>query len=110
MASVDLIALTRNTITAPKHLKEELEQIKNTGLSICDGEQFEDLKVFSVPVFGLNDRVDNSITIASPRIRKSADKEKRIIKNLKIASLELSKKLGADIATLESIFDINNSK
>jgi DNA-binding IclR family transcriptional regulator len=94
LSSVDLSRLTPTTITDPKDFRDELDTIRERGLSRCNGEQFEDLIAIAAPVFGWDGRAAGAIGTPFPKMRSIAVNEKIIENVLREASREISRKLG----------------
>ena len=100
--SVKLTPLTPTTITDTGNLRNELMEIRKSGLAHCDGEQFEDLVAIAAPIFGLYNKVIASISMPFPKSRFNSQKKKLIETTLRDSSAKISRKFGADAASILS--------
>ncbi|MFO7751487.1 MAG: IclR family transcriptional regulator [Desulfobacteraceae bacterium] len=73
MAGSDLEAVTDNTITEAKALKEEIARIRKNGYARSLGERTPGLGSLSAPVLDHNGNVQASLSLAVPEIRISDD-------------------------------------
>jgi len=86
-------AFTKNTLTDPARLLEELSGVKKTGYAM-DHEEIElGLTCFAVPVFNQTDNVIAAISLGGPTDRMMS-KEQLIVSELQKTSIEISKWLG----------------
>lgn len=100
--TVKLTPLTPTTITDPRKLRQELMDIRKSGLAYNDGEQFEDLVAIAAPVFGLYNKVIASISLPFPKSRFNSQKKKLIEKTLRDSSAKISRKFGANVESILS--------
>ncbi|UTF55651.1 IclR family transcriptional regulator [Natronosalvus rutilus] len=70
----DLWELTRNTITDPEALLEELTVVRDQGHAINDSEQIEGLRAVGVPVFGPSGCVIGGLSVFGPVSRLNGEK------------------------------------
>ncbi len=87
---LDLYAHTRNTITDPKEILHETEQIRNTNLSIDNQEFFEGMIAVGVPITDHSGRFYSSVAIQAPVFRFSLDDAEKYIPMLREAARDLS--------------------
>jgi len=69
LAADQLPVLTDKTVTDPRQLRDELEQIRRDGYIETRGRLLEGTVGMAAPVFGPDDRVVGSIVVALPEIR-----------------------------------------
>ncbi len=90
----DLEALTKYTITDPKELMKDLEEIRNRGYSIDNRESEEQLFCVAAPIY---DQTESSIAAISIASLASTMNQQRIEQNSKKitnVALEISRRLG----------------
>lgn len=68
-----LPAFTENTITDEERLFEELEEIRERGVSYSEGELVDGLNAVGVPVWCPGERVLGALTVAGPAHRIKGD-------------------------------------
>lgn len=102
---ISLDRFTDHTITEIDQLRTELDQIRNSGVSI-DHEEFEPgVFAYGVPVFDFTGNVIASISIAIPVSRNQPERCEIIIQMLTSTARELSFRLGyrrTNLNTLET--------
>jgi len=69
IGSTKLEARTPRTISTQKALREELERIRKTGISISVGEMFPESAAISAPVYGADGTVAAAIAVGAPAER-----------------------------------------
>ena len=69
ISSTKLEARTANTISTQKGLREELERVRNTRISVSIGEMFPEAAAISAPVFGADGSVAAAIAVGGPTER-----------------------------------------
>lgn len=69
ISGTKLEARTPRTIATQKGLREELERIRKTGISISIGEMFPESAAISAPVFGADGTVAAAIAVGAPAER-----------------------------------------
>jgi DNA-binding IclR family transcriptional regulator len=94
LADGKLKRMTRRTITQPKVLRKELEDICAGSMAFSREELNEGITAMALPVFDSEGRVNASMVIPVPTIRFNAKKEKRVEAALRKGTTELSRKLG----------------
>jgi DNA-binding IclR family transcriptional regulator len=94
LSSIELIPLTKKTITDLKVLKHELETVRATGIAYTRGELFEELNVMAAPVFDVSGKIRASITISTPTPRFTPTKARAFKDALSQAAAMLSNHLG----------------
>jgi DNA-binding IclR family transcriptional regulator len=92
--SLQFKAFTRNTITKPARLKEELERIRKCGYAIDNEELEEDLRCVGAPVFNHEGNVIAALSIAGPTYRVGGGHLPRLTEAVLGASRQLSAALG----------------
>jgi DNA-binding IclR family transcriptional regulator len=85
---------TRKTITQPRVLRKELEDIRSGSMAYSREELNEGIIAVALPVFDSDGRVSASMVVPVPSIRFNAGKEKRVEEALRKGTAELSRKLG----------------
>ena len=65
-----LTAYTPNTITNPLELKKELENVREHGYAMDDGELDQNIKSYSAPIFDGNYAVPAALTVVIPKVDK----------------------------------------
>jgi len=93
-SSVELLPITKKTITDPKILRRQLEEIRTTGIAYNWGELSEQINGIAAPIFNIYETVVASMVVTIPNWRYTKKKEKHFQSCLKIAANELSQKLG----------------
>lgn len=94
LAAKPLIRHTKNTITDPDLLRQELEKIRKLGYAEDNEEMEEGLYCVGAPVFNYSGRPVASMSVAAPKIGQQPLQKDRIIKHLLQAAQEISTKLG----------------
>jgi IclR family transcriptional regulator, acetate operon repressor len=69
IGSTKLEARTPRTISTQKALREELERIRKTGISVSVGEMFPESAAISAPVYGADGTVAAAIAVGAPAER-----------------------------------------
>jgi IclR family transcriptional regulator, acetate operon repressor len=69
ISSTKLEARTPRTISTQKALREELERVRKTGISISIGEMFPESAAISAPVFGADGTIAAAIAVGAPAER-----------------------------------------
>lgn len=69
IGSTKLEARTPRTISTQKALREELERIRKTGISISVGEMFPESAAISAPVYGADGTVAAAMAVGAPAER-----------------------------------------
>lgn len=93
----DMWELTRNTITDPDELREELKVVRDQGHAINDSEQIEGLRAVGVPVFGLSGDVIGGLSVFAPVTRLNGEKfEKEVPEILKDKAHEINVELSLE--------------
>lgn len=88
------IKRTDNTLTNKEDFLRELETIRETGYAIDNQENEPGVYCIALPVRNYTGKVVASISISSPVMKINEEKMKKNIDLLKLASNELSEKLG----------------
>jgi DNA-binding IclR family transcriptional regulator len=94
LSTIQITPFTKKTITHPKALIRELEEIRAGGVAYCREEWNEGIVAMGMPVFDADARVDASIVIPIPSIRFNPKKEKRVERALRDGARRLSRELG----------------
>jgi DNA-binding IclR family transcriptional regulator len=89
-----LRAYTRNTITTPRQLKDELQIIRQRGYSVDNEEHEEGVQCIGAPVRDHSGRVVASISIAGPSFRLTDDKIPMLATSVIRVANEVSVELG----------------
>jgi DNA-binding IclR family transcriptional regulator len=96
LATVVLQPLTAATITDKMKLRQELQEIRHSGLAFSNGEQFDGLVAIAAPIFGLYDRVIAAISLPFPKSRFNAEKREIIESTVRDSSATISRRLGGN--------------
>ncbi|MDD9147752.1 IclR family transcriptional regulator [Sporolactobacillus sp. CQH2019] len=91
---VKLIKRSRNTITDPDRLLENLEEIRQCGYA-TDNEENEDEIYCIGTVIKHQGRIEGLMSVSTPVFRINEEKKKKIIALLKKARLEIESKMNA---------------
>ncbi len=94
LKNASLEQLTVNTTTDPKILNQELEQIRECGYSISQGERVEGVSCVAAPIFDMTGKIIGSITISGPSTRFSEEKMEEYAELLKQATGKISQAMG----------------
>lgn len=94
LSSVELLPITKNTITDKDTLKKELEDVRKNNIAFSREEHYEGITSVAVPVFNNMKRVVGSLGVPVPSQRFSQKKEELISNELKKAARQLSRELG----------------
>jgi DNA-binding IclR family transcriptional regulator len=86
--------LTPNTVTDPKVLAQEMEDIKKRGYAISQGERVDGVSCVAAPIFEAAGKIIGAITISGPTTRFSDQKIKQYGKLLIRATRDLSTSMG----------------
>jgi DNA-binding IclR family transcriptional regulator len=84
---------TPNTITKPSAFKQHLEQIKERGISIDDGEYHIEVCAIGAPIFNAFKKPVAGLVIAAPFYRSKSLLASSTTSRLKAVALEISTKL-----------------
>ena len=95
LASVELQAFTKKTITRASELKKELEHIRKDGLAWSLEEYTPGIIGLAVPVFDAQGKQVGSLNIAYPAARDSAIQRKRLAAVLRGAAASMQAELAA---------------
>lgn len=95
-------ALTPNTITDSRRLRQTLRSIRERGYCISRGEVSEQLVSVSVPIFAIDGSVVAAINIAAPAFRTQDTDIERFRKLLQAAANRISTRLGWQAQDRES--------
>lgn len=88
-----LDAFTKKTVTDPKKLREELEQIRKQGWALAVDELIEGGSGAAAPIFGWNGRNIAALAITMPTVRFTRSVQKKTIPLLVEAAAAISRKL-----------------
>jgi IclR family KDG regulon transcriptional repressor len=94
IAARPLARFTKNTITDPEALRQELEKIRRQGYAEDNEEMEEGLYCVGAPLFNYSGRPVASISVAVPKIGQPTLQKDRVIKAVSAAAQEISGKLG----------------
>lgn len=94
LAAKPLTRYTRNTITDPDVLRQELEKIRRQGYAEDNEEMEEGLYCVGAPVFNYSGKPVASMSVSAPKIGQQPVQKERIIKHVVQAAQEISTKLG----------------
>lgn len=89
--------LTKNTITQPKILKENLQEIKEKGYAVDSEEMEIGIRAVSTPIFDQTGEIVAAMSIPGPTSRIPNEKIPEFASTLKETSKEISRNLGLRI-------------
>jgi IclR family KDG regulon transcriptional repressor len=92
--SINLVAITKDTITDPERLLKELRDIRKTGLAYNYRELNSHTIAIASPVFDLYRRVIAALAVVTPDFRFDKRKRQDVQKAVRRASIGFSKLLG----------------
>ncbi|MFJ5621612.1 IclR family transcriptional regulator [Peribacillus loiseleuriae] len=91
--AVELLPITKQTITDKQQLKEQLRIFQQLGYSIDDEENEEGLFCLAAPVYGADYSIQAAISVAGPKERMKKQKD-HIVEKLILTSKEISVSIG----------------
>ena len=86
--------LTPATITSATRLRERLEEIRRTGLSVNRGERRTDISAVAAPIFNRMGECVAAIGVSGPSLRFKDERLSKIVEDVRKAAAEISAKLG----------------
>jgi IclR family transcriptional regulator, KDG regulon repressor len=86
--------ITKNTVTDPKRLLSDLEEIKANGYAYCNEELREGVSGIAAPVYDYKGKVIAAVAVVGPKQRIQQHKVQGIAKNTIHAALEISERMG----------------
>jgi len=89
-----LPAFTKNTITNPYHLSEELVKISDQGFALDIEERQEEVRCIAAPILDDEAKVTAAISISGPAHRLTLDRMNQLVPMVVHAALEISSQLG----------------
>jgi len=99
MDQLELVPLTRNTITEKARLFEEIEVIRQQGWASETEESEIGLRCFGVPVFGSNNKCVGAVSVSIP-IPRFVYAEEHLVADLRQTGAAISRALGASLPEL----------
>jgi len=98
LKEVPLLSYTKNTITDPLKLEEELKTIQKLGFAVDEGEIEEDVHCLASPIFNHKGEAIASFSISGPRLRiLSKIKDEKLLETLVASAHKVSELLGYKI-------------
>ncbi|MBD1381263.1 IclR family transcriptional regulator [Metabacillus arenae] len=91
--NIELIPITKHTITDKKILEEQLDNFNELGYSIDDEENEEGLFCLAAPVYGVDHTLQAAISVAGPKERMIRQKD-YIVERLIHTSKEIAVSIG----------------
>lgn len=85
-----LAALTRNSITDPDRLRQELNRVRELGYAVDDEESFPGIRCTAVPIFHLSHSPIAAIAVSGPAARLSMSRLLDFVQPLKETSERIS--------------------
>jgi IclR family acetate operon transcriptional repressor len=95
IAETGLPRYTETTITDPEQLQRELEQIRQQGYALDNGEQEEGVRCVAAPIFGSQGRVVAAVSISGPSSRLDSKRIPQLLPHLKRICAAISSALAA---------------
>jgi IclR family acetate operon transcriptional repressor len=93
-SDVELVAYTDRTITDPRVLAAELENVRASGVAEAVGEREPDLNALAAPVIGRGGELVAILGLQGPAARLPADTRRALRAPLRRAATELGRSLG----------------
>ncbi|MEQ1884743.1 MAG: IclR family transcriptional regulator [Bryobacteraceae bacterium] len=90
---IEIKKLTPYTVVEKKELLEQLARVREQGYAIVDRQSHEDTRGIAVPIFGSDGVVRGAVATGGSRTMSVWDDQARIIRLLKEAAGEISKRL-----------------
>jgi len=90
----ELVAFTDRTITDPRALAAELEDVRASGIAEAVGEREPDLNALAAPVIGRKDQLVAILGLQGPAARLPASTRRALHAPLRRAASELGRSLG----------------
>lgn len=90
----DFTAHTPHTNTDPAEFRHRLNQVRDEGVAVVDGEYNPELLCVSAPVLGGRGAVEAAITVAMPSSETDPERVDRIREEVREKALELSQEMG----------------
>ncbi len=95
LSQMELTRFTNETITDVKHLKKELERIRNEGYALDWGEREEHVRCIAAPIFNHEGKAIASISISGPSTRITTYYMKNeLVDIIKGVAAKISHKMG----------------
>ncbi|WP_028391977.1 IclR family transcriptional regulator [Bacillus cihuensis] len=91
--AVELLPITKQTITDKQQLLEQLRIFWQLGYSIDDEENEEGLFCLAAPVYGADQTIQAAISVAGPKERMNKQKD-NIVENLLLTAKKISASIG----------------
>jgi DNA-binding IclR family transcriptional regulator len=98
-----LVRRTANTLTKPGAIEAELEQIRDQGFSIDDGENEDNIRCVGAPVFNARAAVIGGVSVSAPMFQMTMDQALSLAPSVMTAGRTISEALGASPAVLVAI-------
>jgi len=95
-----LPSFTANTITDPIALRRQLQEIRERGYAITEGEVCVGVKAVAAPVFDHRRRAVASVCVAGPADRMTNEKTKALIEYVVDGARRISEQLRGEVAEL----------
>jgi len=95
VAQRGLAAMTKRTITSEAKLNRELNQVRERGFAIDDGEIMEGLCCVAAPIWDGNGQVRYAVSISGQARSMVGERFERITEELLLAAKEISYAMGA---------------
>lgn len=92
---IDMVKYTNETITDPKHLKKELQRIRQEGYALDWGEREEHVRCIAAPIFNYEGKIVASVSISGPSTRiTSYYMKNELVDIITSTAADISKKMG----------------
>ncbi len=95
LAQVELKPFTENTITDPQRLRQEIDEIRRSGIAFDDGELNGEVRCAAMPVRDFSGQMAGAIGISGPVWRLSIQTLQRRAQSIARAASSLSRAFGA---------------
>jgi len=89
LSKIDLVSLTKNTITNIDELKRELNEVAKTGIGIDNEEFIQCMVCVAVPLKQQDDQLIGALAMHAPTARMNIETALQYIPRLRVAAEEL---------------------
>ncbi|MBU1449581.1 MAG: IclR family transcriptional regulator [Proteobacteria bacterium] len=96
LGSVEMIPVTKYTLTSPEALRLELKNIRNGAIAYSRQELQEGIVAMAAPIFDFTEVAIAAIVVGIPSVRFDEKKEKCVEESLRYLTAKFSRQLGYD--------------
>ncbi|MEM3858366.1 MAG: IclR family transcriptional regulator [Candidatus Micrarchaeaceae archaeon] len=103
ISSKELKRFTKNTITDPEKLKEEIKKIKEVRYAVDNEEIMSGLKCIAVPIYNHTGSISYALSVSAPAYRLSGDNFFKALNTIQNIALAISKELGYSLENAKEV-------